>query len=342
VGSAFPLFALGQCPRTEWLPEDCVLHGTGRQAIRALLKHGRDVHGWRRVLVPSYWCPDVVRALRGVLPIVRYPCSPGTETVSPEPERNEVLLVTSLFGVEPENPDHISGANVVLDVTHDPVAPWLREVDVGYVVASLRKTLPVPDGAATWSPRGLSLPKEPPTISGHIEAVAAGVQAMYLKSEYLHGADIEKSAFLGLFANMEKEFARIMPARISAFSRDLIGSFPVHEWRCQRLSNIDCLTTAVSAIRGVTVLPSTFGVVVLLENHDQRERVRRWLLGARIYPAILWPMDNTDAVDADRDFSQRMLFLHADFRWGQRDMQCVADQVAAALEQRDEDPRWPA
>jgi len=334
MGSAFPLVALGRSPRTEWLPKDAVLHGAGRQAIRALLQHGRDVHGWRRVLIPSYSCPDVVRALRGVLPIVYYPCPPGNETAPPEPRQDEVLLVTSLFGVQPENLGQISGANVVLDVTHDPTAPWLGDVDVGYIVASLRKTLPVPDGAATWSPRGLSLPKDPPPISRHIEAVAAGVRAMYLKSEYLDGADIEKSTFLRLFASMEREFARSMPARISAFSRDLVGSFPVHEWRRQRLSNIDCLTTAVSAIRELTVLPGTFGVVVRFESHDQRERVRLWLLAARIYPAILWPMDDMDAAPADRDFSQRMLFLHADSRWGERDMHRVAEQVAVCLDQR--------
>ena len=157
---------------------------------------------------------------------------------------------------------------------------------------------------------------------------------MYLKSEYLDSADIDKSTFLRLYASMEKEFAHTMPARISAFSRSLLESLPVHEWRRRRLSNIDCLATAINLIRGLIVLPSTFGVVALFENHDQREKVRLWLLESRIYPAILWPMDNMDAAPVDRDFSQRMLFLHADPRWRERDMHRVAEQVAASLNQR--------
>ena len=89
AGSSFPLAALGGTARAEWLPKDAVLHGTGRQAIRALLQHGCDVHGWRRIRIGSYSCPGVVRALRGVLPIVYYPCTPGIETAPlPRPRRS--------------------------------------------------------------------------------------------------------------------------------------------------------------------------------------------------------------------------------------------------------------
>lgn len=340
VGSAFPLPPLSQPgqQRIEWLPRDVVLHGTGRQAMRALLQHGCNVHDWQRVLIPSYSCPAVSSALRGVLPVARYPCSPGTRTTPPEPGPNEVVLVTSLFGIQPGNPSRLSGANIILDVTHDPLAPWLDDVDSGYVVASLRKTLPVPDGAATWSPRGLSLPRDPPVVARHVEAVAAGIRAMYLKSEYLGGADVSKDTYLGLFASMEQEFARCEPARISAFSRDLIRSFPVHEWRRQRLKNIACLTEALGPVPRVAVLASTFGVIALFESRHQRDKARLSLLRARIYPAILWPMQSADAGHADRDFSQRMLFLHADFRWTEHDMHRVAEQIAASLDAHGGDP----
>ena len=56
------------------------------------------------------------------------------------------------------------------------------------------------------------------------------------------------------------------------------------------------------------------GVVILLKNHNKRERVRLRLLAARIYPAILWPLDTKDATSAGRDFAARQIFLNADFR----------------------------
>ena len=155
---------------------------------------------------------------------------------------------------------------------------------------------------------------------------------MYLKSDYLGGADIDKDSYLRLFASMENEFAHCESASISAFSRDLITSFPAHEWRRQRLRNIDCLKEALGAVPRLAVLPSTFGVIALFESHHRRDKARLWLLRARIDPAILWPMESADAGHADRDFSQRMLFLHADFRWTEHDMHYVAEQVAASLD----------
>jgi hypothetical protein len=332
AGSAFPLTLASMSPRSPWLPDGAILHGTGRQAILALLRHGRDAHGWRRLLIPSYSCPDVVNAVHDVLPIASYPCSPGAPAPPPEPRRDEVLLVTSFFGARPHS--EITGANVILDVTHDPLAPWLRDVDVGYAVASLRKTLPVPDGAATWSPQGLCLPQDPGPNSGHISTVATGLRAMCLKSEYLLGANVTKNSYLRLFGKTENAYKLSAPARISTFSRHLIDSFPVHEWRHRRLANIRCLAEAITSVSDVTGLPSTFGVVIRFRDHDQREKVRLSLLERNIYPAILWPLENTGASRADLRFSQRMLFLHADFRYGERDMQKVAEEIAIALRQR--------
>jgi hypothetical protein len=332
-GSTFPIVMAGRSQHDEWLPDQVVLHGTGRQALSALLEHGRDVLGWRRVLLPSYSCPDVARAVRDILPARIYATPPGARDAPPKPGHDEALLVTALFGIPPQGLAQLDRDNVILDATHDPIAPWLADVDVPYVVASLRKTLPVPDGAVTWSPRGLSLPKEPPLVPRHVHAVEVGVRAMYLKSEYLDGANIEKDSYLRLFRSMEQEYAQPATARISAFSRELIRSFPVHEWRRQRLANIRHLSTAVRALLGLTVLPSTFGVVVRCRDHVQRERVRLTLLRARIYPAILWQLPDLGTASADHDFSRRMLFLHADFRWGRQDMDHVANQIALAVGQ---------
>ena len=143
-----------------------------------------------------------------------------------------------------------------------------------------------------------------------------------------------RSSHTGLHESLEKKFTRSTPARISAFSRDLIGYFPVHEWRSQRLRSIDYPPTPVYAIRKLTVWLSKPCTVVLFENHDQREKACPRLLQARNYPAILWPTDNVDALPDDRDFSQQMLFVHADFRWGERGMHRVTEQVAACLDQQ--------
>ena len=87
VGSAFPLPpppGPGQ-PRTGWLPRDVVLHGTGRQAIHALLQHGRDVHDWQRVLIPSYSAPTSAVPCETYFPshVIPAPPTPGPLRRSP-------------------------------------------------------------------------------------------------------------------------------------------------------------------------------------------------------------------------------------------------------------------
>jgi hypothetical protein len=74
-------------------------------------------------------------------------------------------------------------------------------------------------------------------------------------------------------------------------------------------------------------------VVVQFRDHEQRERVRLSLLQARIYPAILWPLAYLGTASADHAFSQRMLFLHADFRWRKQDLNQVAKQITVAVDQ---------
>jgi len=56
----------------------CRLYGTGRDALRALLLWGSDSHGWRRVLVPSYFCQDVIESLLSFgIEVSIYPDGPG-------------------------------------------------------------------------------------------------------------------------------------------------------------------------------------------------------------------------------------------------------------------------
>ena len=55
---------------------------------------------------------------------------------------------------------------LIEDHTHDPFSTWAQQSTAHYAMASLRKTLPIPDGAILWSPQKMSLPKptSPPPL----------------------------------------------------------------------------------------------------------------------------------------------------------------------------------
>src|SRR5689334_13782414 len=46
------------------LPPESVLFGSGRDAIRAVLEHGMRTFGWKRCLLPCYYCGEVVSAIK--------------------------------------------------------------------------------------------------------------------------------------------------------------------------------------------------------------------------------------------------------------------------------------
>jgi hypothetical protein len=54
------------------------------------------------------------------------------------------------------------GVEVLEDHSHDPVSAWAEQSSADFCLASLRKTLPINDGGALWSPVGHRLPPAPP------------------------------------------------------------------------------------------------------------------------------------------------------------------------------------
>jgi hypothetical protein len=290
------------CPGTLW--------GSGRQALIGLLREiGPPV-----VHVPTYYCPAVVDDLRASFRVRRYASSP-LGSVAPEAGPRDAVVAVSFFGAPPMARG--CGGPFIVDATHDPVAPWLTGVDADYVFASLRKTLPLPDGGALWSPRGRPVPAAPPASDRHLVAAGDMLAAMCLKATYLDGGDVDKQAYLDLAAGAE--FDGVRPGSISAYSRAALNTFPVHRWRAQRMANL-----AAFAEVGVERLPSTFGVVLRYPDREAREAARRALIAQRIYPAVLWDLTGARVPAEHRELSRQLLFLHADFRYTADDLRRVA------------------
>jgi dTDP-4-amino-4,6-dideoxygalactose transaminase len=78
-----------------------------------------------------------------------------------------------------------------------------------------------------------------------------------------------------------------------------------------------------------------FSAVLVLASRAQRDAVRSALITGRIYPAILWaldeparPLDHPEA----KDLAERVLSVHVDHRYDADDMTRIASVVLHALE----------
>ena len=323
-----------------------VFYGSGRDALRGLLAHGRKTRGWRRLWVPSYFCREVVAAaLTTEITVEAYPDSPtvaGFGLSGVAVRRGDVVLRVNYLGLRHLGPaDEIrqDGAEVIDDHTHDPWSGSAFSPAADWSFASLRKTLPLPDGGVLWSPAGHELPKAPEVTPEHGAASLEKLGAMALKSLYLSGGCIDKQVFRELALSGESRMGGGAVSGMTPWARDLMRGFPAAEWRRRRRENYDVLSGALKGLRGTRVLKPRedrscpFCVALVLDSPERRNLLRESLIAARVYPAVLWPMDSggvRGVRECDVDLSRRMLALHCDMRYDAADLRRVAALVCDA------------
>ncbi len=306
--------------------------GSGRAALLGLLES----IGRPRIWLPSYFCEDVVVALSSAgLRVARYrdlPIEPLEDPDDAQP--GDAVLRVNGFGVRAARSARSlreRGCVVIEDHTHDPTGSWARGSNADWCVASLRKTLPLPDGALLWSPRGHQGPREPELVD---RMDARKLAAMLLKRMYLDGHPIEKAEFRALAIAGEAEIDRVAgfggpsgPQGISRLSAALIPCMPLVARRAARERNLAALAEALVGAPGIELFLGGFAILVC-DTAARRERLRLGLIERRIFPAVLWPQV---AGAAEMDLSERVLAIHADARYGPDDMQRVAASVRSLV-----------
>ncbi len=333
-GSDFPLSRETGVLDAPWTARPATFWGTGRDALRALLRFGRDEKRWKRVLVPTFFCEEVVGALACELKVARYGDAPDRPLPARvDEERGDVLVVVNTFGGRDPSPVE-TGAIVVEDHTHDPLSPWAFATSADYAVASLRKTLPLPDGGVLWSPKGAPLPPESPPTLAHRRAAGDRLLAMALKRAYLEGGPVEKDAFRDRAVAGERAIGRGEISGMTGASRARLPTLPGAKWRERRARNLGVFRAALGPLAGVRLLDAPFAATLVFDDPARREHVRSALLAASVYPAVLWPLEAGRDAALPREhvlFSRRVLSLHCDYRYDDHDMERVARAVRAAL-----------
>jgi hypothetical protein len=315
----------------------------GRDAISVLLRHGMKQRGWKRIWVPSYYCHQVLNSINGTGIIVQYydfnPVSILDHKYFENAKTDDVILIVNYFGLTGKDQIAIDANNrfeIIEDHTHDPFSEWAFTSTADWCVSSLRKALPLPDGGVFWSPQSHALPDEMNVTAEKCEVSLRKLTAMYLKAEYLHGAQVEKDAFRELFESSESGFVSDAISGITPWSRNLLDRFPIDHWRNVRIQNYKYLVSLIEDLPGIMVVRSSsrslvcpFSVIIVFQENAQRQFVRERLIAANVYPAILWPIIRESYIGHhpphnDIDFSSTMLSLPCDMRYSQNDVEITA------------------
>jgi hypothetical protein len=332
-GSDFHLSLESGPAQYPWTALPSSLWGSGRDALCALVEWGREAHGWRRLLVPSYFCQEVLVPIKPKIEIEVYPCTPTSDAVATvEGDATDIVLLAALFGMAPTT--IVTGrATIVEDVSHDPIGPRSVTSTAHYALASLRKTLPLPDGGVLWSPLGLEVPPERPVTVGHAQAALDRLSAMALKMHYLAGQPIAREEIRRLAKRGEDAIGCDLPSGITPFSRSRLATLPAAPWRAARATNLAAFIEALGEVPEVRVLDASFAATLVFSERSMRDRVRDALVAARIYPAVLWSLDDPvipGITAGDVDLAHRILSIHCDYRYTPSDMVRVASVIRGA------------
>ena len=310
-------------------PRPAVWYALGRHAVEALVEVLRP----RTLWLPDYFCHEVAVGWERLVALRTYEDDPRWE----EPRwdtlkaaRGDLVVAVNYFGArEARGWEQRSGDFVLVeDHSHDPFSPSAVASSAPFAFSSLRKTLPVPDGAILWSPKGRDLPPQPRSAAEGSELKLA---AMLLKGRYLQeGGDELKERFRRLQIEGEEQLGQAKVAAASTATREaVVGGAPL-PWRVRRADNAVYLLGALSRLRLAEPLfdewpagAAPLGVVLLFESPEVRDRVREALRHAGVYCPVHWAIQRA-ASDRVVDLSTRVLTIPTDWRYSTPDMERVA------------------
>jgi len=324
--------------------DTCVWGGSGRDLFQLLLKYGMQIHGWRRLWIPAYFCNDVTRAILTTgIDVAVYPHGPEDTACSLrciDFLPHDVLLMVNFFGISKrmEYRDIQRKVTAIIeDHTHDPWSTWSSTSNADWCIASLRKVLPLPDGGVLWSPRNHPLPSSVLFTNERRDASLQRLAGMFLKSLYVNGHDVGKDVFRNLLTAGELGIASGPISGMSEWARNMLHTFPISLWREKRRNNHRVICNELSHLPWLSILGEDdtegscpFSAVLIFDTTARRDFVYKALIQSRIYTAILWPLERP-AIDGTPeryvDLSRRILSIHCDMRYNEHDMIYVGKQI---------------
>lgn len=330
------------------LPAGHQLFATGTGVFLALGRLLRQAKKRRpRLHVPSFFCMDVVGRLNETFEISWYQDLPTDKEARFEtlhPDDGDIVLAANLFGRRDgaawrEWMDQHDRVMLLEDHSHDPFSPWATTSQAHYTMASLRKTLPLPDGAFISSPKGLELPRPHPSSS---PAASVKLTGMMLKHAYLEGASFAKDVYRRMEVESEDAFARDTGYAVSPFTSGVLDLLRVSNYRDRRVANFDAFKILNEKRKSLhwqllfDSLPdgaAPFGIVLLCQNRQIRDALRHHLVEQNVFTAIHWFQapegDISSGDDLAIDIASRILTVPCDQRYNTIDMECIFERVAS-------------
>lgn len=341
IGSTFHTYTFSEVTNLISYHKNSYYYGCGRCAINALIRYHLKKKLWRRLFVPEYFCYEVIDSIKTTgIKIVFYPDYPLENDNSIIKKikfvDGDVLLRMNYFGLRNFRDNSDIKAIVIEDHSHDLFSDWALNSNADWCIASLRKTLPIPDGGILWSPKkDISFIEKPFINSDHSKLSEDRCRAMKMKEMYLGSeGEVEKVDFLKILHSTEEKLGNANCPAISSVSEEIIKRIPRSILQ-RKTENYKVLNKTLSQKKCLILQgedkSAPFSLVILFNSKSDRDSIREELTCKNIYSTILWEIRNDSVSEKLKNFSQCMLSLPIDFRYAESDILWMSQVVNAEL-----------
>lgn len=270
------------------------LYASGRSALRAAFPFLKK-SGIKTIFLPELICPSLPIFFKDFFEVKTY-----ANIKNLTAGKSGAVLFMDFFGASNQaeiegwilkNPQTLS----ILDATFAPFSEWAKNSAANCVFASLRKLLPIPDGAYLKlkgeKPRKIAvLPSTSmPDFAGDI------LSAMTLKTLAKKAGGIEDKTYRKLFMKgEEKLFNSNAVCRISPFSFEILKKLNVSKILKKRANMISDFEKSenLKKLNCKTILPrdgkSAFSPAIIIENEAEFELARKMFATSHNRPAAYW------------------------------------------------------
>ncbi len=278
------------------IPDGAQLVANGKQALSLVAQDLRD-RGVRTLLAPDFYCLTMIQPFQLEGLTIHHIATDSRALMNAQAleqalttDRPQAVLHCEVFGARAEAPlravldeARIAGARVVVDATHSLLAGVHDPAD--YLIASLRKLLPLPDGAFVAGPvRG---------AIGHRreldeQATRLGLEAVRLREDFLDGRGAAMEYLQAVDAAEDAMLEAREAVDMSPVARRGLEAFDAKSARELRSANAHRLISRLDA-QGFEVrnrATAECGVAVCV---DDEQAVEGALLAEGIICPISWP-----------------------------------------------------
>lgn len=312
------------------------LLANGRQCIVTLIQQ----YCWKRIWLPEYFSRNVVKSIQDKtgIEVAYYVDSPVREGAleTLKFEEGDVLLRMNYFGMRDLRRNKKLSVPVIEDHSHDPFGHWALYSDADWCISSIRKFLPLPEGGMMWSPQGHKLKIEVRQTDENIKIAQTRWEGMEKKARYLDGGNENKDEYLSIFSETEGLLIQSETSLIDERSKQFITKeLDINLWLGAKRKNWKLLRSLINTEHCIIVEPeddscNMFSLVLLYENKELRDSIREYLVSKDVYPAVLWEIPIDSTTDA-KNFSERMLSIHCDGRYTEKEVKSMAEIINGAI-----------